>query len=93
MRNSNFIPASLELTKKASEKMVRVLALDGDSSTVMEGLEEGSFDLSCNGEDWDGGSYIVDESGNIRLCSVTPQREIGNVDMSELEIRHRMYNA
>lgn len=58
---------SKDETKKVAETYAKAISkLDGGKCTVnMRTLEEDSFDLDFNGEEFDGGSYSIDSNGNV----------------------------
>lgn len=58
---------SKDETKKVAETYAKAISkLDGGKCTVnMRTLEEDSFDLDFNGEEFDGGSYSIDSDGNV----------------------------
>jgi hypothetical protein len=68
-RLPNFKPANVELVEKASAKLIQVFESQGHTSEASD-VEEGSFELSFDGEEWAGGSYIVHEDGTIYICSI-----------------------
>lgn len=79
-------PANLEMTLKAAMFIVGVMNEKyGENFEVNPNIEEGSFDLDMNGEEYDGGSYTVDGDGTIRIWSIgymkAPEnRIVGNVN-------------
>lgn len=63
--------AGIELTLKSALYLVEVLnGLYPDTYEINPRLEGGSFDLDMNGEEYDGGSYTVDEDGTISIVSI-----------------------
>lgn len=58
---------SKDETKKVAETYAKAISkLDGGKCTVnMRTLEEDSFDLDFNGEEFDGGSYSINSNGDV----------------------------
>ncbi len=58
---------SVEKTKKVAELYAKALSkADGSKCTVnTRTLEEDSFDIDCNGEEFDGGSYTIHANGDV----------------------------
>jgi hypothetical protein len=48
----------------------------------MKSLEEASFDLDIDGEEYDGGSYYINDSGEVVNAAVTPHEVYGTVNSS-----------
>ena len=64
-------PASLELTLKSALYLVEVLnGLYPDTYEINPLIEGGSFDLDMNDEEYDGGSYTVEDDGTIKIVSI-----------------------
>ena len=59
---------TIEETLMIANKISKALSIiDKEPVTVnMDTLESASFDLDWNGSEFDGGSYIITNSGNIR---------------------------
>ena len=74
-------PANLIITRAAAFKVLESLRKRNPESEfgITEGsIEEGSFDLDENGIEYEGGSYIVDENGDIAIVSIGTYY-VGNV--------------
>ena len=83
MRNRDLNPASLELTKKSAFYIVEIMNAmyptnrDWDTFEVGPDMEEGSFDVNRCGEQYEGGSYMVEYDGTIKIVS------LGNLPMGD----------
>jgi uncharacterized protein (TIGR02246 family) len=57
---------SKEETLKVAQKFAKALSkVDGVKVTVSKGHEEDSFDLDYDGEEYDGGSYNINDDGSV----------------------------
>ena len=84
---SNFgAPAGLTKaqTKKVAETLAKAMSkAEGAKVTVnLKTLEEDSFDLDYNGEEYDGGSYNIYDDGSVVNHAVTPSEIYGKMDSS-----------
>jgi hypothetical protein len=84
---SNFgAPASLTKaqTKKVAETLAKAMSkAEGAKVTVnLKTLEEDSFDLDYDGEEYDGGSYNIYDDGSVVNHAVTPNEIYGKMDSS-----------
>jgi hypothetical protein len=63
---------SIDKTKKVAELYAKALSkADGSKCTVnTRTLEEDSFDIDCNGEEFDGGSYTIQANGDVVNAAV-----------------------
>ena len=75
-------PATIEDTEKAARKVVAAIKLEQpkDNIKISRGLEEGSFDIDINDRAYEGGSYTVDNDGDITLVSIRKPGFIGNLN-------------
>lgn len=85
--SSNFgAPAGLTKaqTKKVAETLAKAMSkAEGAKVTVnLKTLEEDSFDLDYNGEEYDGGSYNIYDDGSVVNHAVTPNEIYGKMDSS-----------
>ena len=71
-------------TKKVAETLAKAISKhDGCKCTVnTKTLEDRSFDLDVNGEEFDGGSYYINDKGEVVNAAVTPHEVYGTVDSS-----------
>jgi hypothetical protein len=71
-------------TKKVAETLAKAISKhDGCKCTVnMKSLEDASFDLDVDGEEYDGGSYYINDSGEVVNAAVTPHEVYGTVNSS-----------
>ena len=85
-------PATIEDTEKAARKVVAAIKLEqpGDDVKVSRGLEEGSFDIDINDRNFEGGSYTVDNDGDITLVSIRKPEFIGNLNDAPSTIQATM---
>ena len=66
-----------ELTKDATMKIAQLYAkaiskADGTKCTVnQKSVEPGSFDLDCDGIEYDGGSYYIDTNGDVINAAIS----------------------
>ena len=84
---SNFgAPAGLTKaqTKKVAETLAKAMSkAEGAKVTVnLKTLEEDSFDLDYDGEEYDGGSYNIYDDGSVVNHAVTPSEIYGKMDSS-----------
>ena len=84
---SNFgAPAGLTKaqTKKVAETLAKAMSkAEGAKVTVnLKTLEEDSFDLDYDGEEYDGGSYNIYDDGSVVNHAVTPNEIYGKMDSS-----------
>lgn len=71
-----------------ANKVGQLLSKIFDGDYVPHGIDENSFELSLDGEKYDGGSFYIDERENLILASVTPQLNLGCVhNLKEVERR------
>lgn len=75
---------TLAQTKKVAETLAKAISkADGVKCTVnQKSLEEASFDLDVDGEEYAGGSYVIYTDGNIVNHAVTPNEIYGDIDSS-----------
>lgn len=84
----NEAAASYGLTKAETKKVAETLAKaisknDGVKCTVnLKSLEEDSFDLDIDGEEYDGGSYYINDKGEVINAAVTPHEIYGKAESS-----------
>ena len=77
---------SKEETLKVAQKFAKALSkVDGVKVTVSKGHEEDSFDLDYDGEEYDGGSYNINDDGSVVNMAVRhPKTKVsptyGNID-------------
>jgi len=66
-------------TKKIAETLAKAISKhDGCKCTVnMKSLEDSSFDLDVDGEEYDGGSYYINDKGEVVNAAVTPHEVYG----------------
>jgi hypothetical protein len=71
-------------TKKVAETLAKAMSkVDNAKVTVnLRTLEEDSFDLDYNGEEYDGGSYNIYDDGSVVNHAVTPNEIYGTSDSS-----------
>ena len=71
-------------TKKVAETLAKAISKhDGCKCTVnTKSLEEGSFDLDVDGEEYDGGSYYINDKGEVVNAAITPHEVYGTVNSS-----------
>lgn len=71
-------------TKKVAETLAKAMSkADNAKVTVnLRTLEEDSFDLDYNGEEYDGGSYNIYDDGSVVNHAVTPNEIYGTSDSS-----------
>ena len=71
-------------TKKVAETLAKAMSkAEGAKVTVnLKTLEEDSFDLDYNGEEYDGGSYNIYDDGSVVNHAVTPNEIYGKMDSS-----------
>jgi hypothetical protein len=71
-------------TKKVAETLAKAMSkTDNAKVTVnLRTLEEDSFDLDYNGEEYDGGSYNIYDDGSVVNHAVTPNEIYGTSDSS-----------
>ena len=75
---------SKDETKKVAETLAKAMSkAEGSKVTVnLKTLEEDSFDLDVDGEEYDGGSYNIYDNGSVVNHAVTPNEIYGNIDSS-----------
>ena len=75
---------SKDETKKVAETLAKAMSkAEGSKVTVnLKTLEEDSFDLDVDGEEFDGGSYNIYDNGSVVNHAVTPNEIYGNIDSS-----------
>lgn len=75
---------SKDETKKVAETLAAAMSkAEGSKVTVnLKTLEEDSFDLDVDGEEFDGGSYNIYDNGSVVNHAVTPNEIYGNIDSS-----------
>ena len=61
-----------------------------DEIKVSRGLEEGSFDIDVNDRAYYGGSYTVDNDGDITLVSIRKPGFVGNLNDAPSTIQTTM---
>ena len=85
-------PATIEDTEKAARKVVAAIKLEQpkDEIKVSRGLEEGSFDIDVNDRAYYGGSYTVDNDGDITLVSIRKPGFVGNLNDAPSTIQTTM---
>jgi len=85
-------PATIEDTEKAARKVVAAIKLEQpkDDIKVSRGLEEGSFDIDVNDQAYIGGSYTVDNDGDITLVSIRKPGFVGNLNDAPSTIQATM---
>ena len=85
-------PATIEDTEKAARKVAQAIKLEEPKSKVevSKGLEEGSFDIDLNDQAYDGGSYTVDNDGDITLVSIRKPGFVGNLNDAPSTIQSTM---
>jgi len=85
-------PATIEDTEKAARKVVAAIKLEQpkDDVKISRGLEEGSFDIDINDRNYDGGSYTVDNDGDITLVSIRKPGFVGNLNDAPSTIQMKM---
>ena len=85
-------PATIEDTEKAARKVVAAIKLEQpkDDVKVSRGLEEGSFDIDVNDRAYEGGSYTVDNDGDITLVSIRKPGFVGNLNDAPSTIQMKM---
>jgi hypothetical protein len=88
-------PATIEDTEKAARKVVAAIKLEQpkDDVKVSRGLEEGSFDIDINDRAYEGGSYTVDNDGDITLVSIRKPGFVGNLNDAPSTIQMKMNNV
>ena len=71
-------------TKKVAETLAKAMSkAEGAKVTVnLKTLEEDSFDLDYDGEEYDGGSYNIYDDGSVVNHAVTPNEIYGTSDSS-----------
>jgi hypothetical protein len=84
--NEGLEPASIEIVKQAAQKTCDAIKIDTGKHCDIHDVEEGSFELSLDGKKYEGGSYVVDSDGNIKLVSIENPLVIGNVNNSVEEL-------
>ena len=66
--------------------------LDGTECNVnIDTLEDNSFDLDLDGEEYDGGTYII-ENGNVINVSLPNRKVYGTINSSIEEIINNLSN-
>ena len=85
-------PATIEDTEKAARKVAAAIKLEQpkDDIKVSKGLEEGSFDIDINDRAYEGGSYTVDNDGDITLVSIRKPGFVGNLNDAPSTIQMKM---
>ena len=71
-------------TKKVAETLAKAISKnDGVKCTVnLKSLEEDSFDLDVDGEEYDGGSYYINDKGEVVNAAITPHEIYGKAESS-----------
>ncbi len=71
-------------TKKVAETLAKAISKhDGVKCTVnLKSLEEDSFDLDIDGEEHEGGSYYINDKGEVVNAALTPHAVYGKTDSS-----------
>ena len=72
---------SKEETLKVAQKFAKALSkVDGVKVTVSKGHEEDSFDLDYDGEEYDGGSYNINDDGSVVNMALPGTPSYGMMD-------------
>jgi hypothetical protein len=66
---------TLEVAQTVASLMQRIMG----GKFLPHHIEVDSFELSYNGEDFEGGSWYINKDREIVLASVTPQQNFGKV--------------
>ena len=75
----------LKETLNIASRVSAILAKQTGKMIGSHHVEEGGFELSMAGEPHAGGSYYIN-NGRLVLASVTPQRDLGDVNnIKEIE--------
>lgn len=71
-------------TKKVAETLAKAISKhDGVKCTVnSKSLEEDSFDLDIDGEEYEGGSYYINDKGEVVNAAITPHEIYGKAESS-----------
>jgi hypothetical protein len=71
-------------TKKVAETLAKAISKnDGVKCTVnLKSLEEDSFDLDIDGEEYEGGSYYINDKGEVVNAAITPHEIYGKAESS-----------
>lgn len=57
--------------------------------TIHPNIEENSFDLDFNDEEYDGGSYLIFGDGSVVNMSVTPNERYGSINSTPTQIKNK----
>jgi len=81
---------SIAETKKVAKKYAEGLTMSGEGIfTVNPKVEENSFDLDFNDEEYDGGSYIIYGDGSVVNMAVNPSERYGSINSTPTQIKNK----
>jgi hypothetical protein len=84
---------SIAETKKVAKKYAEGLTMSGEGIfTVNPKVEENSFDLDFNDEEYDGGSYIIYGDGSVVNMAVNPSERYGSINSTPTQIKNKFIN-
>ena len=84
---------SVAETKKVAKKYAEGLTMSGEGIfTVNPKVEENSFDLDFNDEEYDGGSYIIYGDGSVVNMAVNPSERYGSINSTPTQIKNKFIN-
>jgi hypothetical protein len=81
---------SIAETKKVAKKYAEGLSMSGEGIfTVNPKVQENSFDLDFNDEEYDGGSYIIYGDGSVVNMAVNPSERYGSINSTPTQIKNK----
>lgn len=81
---------SIAETKKVAKKYAEGLTMSGEGIfTVNPKVEENSFDLDFNNEEYDGGSYIIYGDGSVVNMALNPSERYGSINSTPTQIKNK----
>ena len=81
---------SIAETKKVAKKYAEGLTMSGEGIfTVNPKVEENSFDLDFNDQEYDGGSYIIYGDGSVVNMAVNPSERYGSINSTPTQIKNK----
>jgi hypothetical protein len=81
---------SIAETKKVAKKYAEGLTMSGEGIfTVNPKVQENSFDLDFNDEEYDGGSYIIYGDGSVVNMAVNPSERYGSINSTPTQIKNK----
>lgn len=86
---------SVKDTLKVADTLAKAISkVEGAKVTVnMKTLEEDSFDLDYNGQEFDGGSYNINDDGTVVNMSVDPVEVYGKVGFTQAQFEAEIKKA